>query len=71
MKYIFLLALFSCKPRIIDRHDFIIYTNKGEIFKCDYKDDNNVYTRCKNTSGNTFDSIIVHGGTIVLVIKEK
>lgn len=68
MKYLFILSLISCKPVIVDRHDYII-TLKNHTIECDYKNSDKSYRRCKDSTGRRIDELYFTEG-YVFTIKE-
>jgi hypothetical protein len=69
MKYLLVLLLISCKPRIVDNYDYVIIHNGGQKLECDYRDDFGVFARCKDSNGNSYTHVIVKNG--VILIKEE
>jgi hypothetical protein len=70
MKYLLLLLLFSCKPRILDNHDYVIINGEKTKIECDYKDDDFNYSNCKDEVGNFYSSVGLREGSLILTKEE-
>lgn len=67
MKFLMLLLLISCKPILIDRHDYIVVIGHN-VYTCDYKTSNKEYRRCKINKESIEEVYFTEG--FVLTIKE-
>jgi hypothetical protein len=71
MKYLILFLFISCKPRIVDKYDYIIVHSGGKQILCDYRDDDGAFSRCKDSEGISYPHIFIHGNGVILIKDEK
>ena len=70
MKYLILFLLISCKPRIVDKYDYVIIHNGGQKIICDYREDDRDFSRCKDSNNISYSHVMLHGNGVVLIKEE-
>ena len=70
MKYLIFFSLLSCKPRIIDKYDFIIIHSGGQKIICDYREEDRTFSRCKDTNNISYPYVTIHENGVVLIKEE-